>query len=117
VVPESIGQTTGISGAILATIANKDPLHELLLLLLLNRLLLLNQIFHPVGLELSILALNSPLSNVTRCRRSDLEATARMRNLLLALLHVAVIAAGLCGPGGVRTVIAEHLLLKHQLIV
>ena len=40
-----------------------------------------------------------------------------MKNLLLTLLHLAVMTATLCGPGGVRAVIAEHLLLKQQLIV
>ena len=40
-----------------------------------------------------------------------------MRDLLLTLLHLAVMTATLCGPGGVRAVIAEHLLLKQQLIV
>src|SRR5215831_7888058 len=40
-----------------------------------------------------------------------------MRNLLLALLHLAVVAARLRGPGGVRAVVAENLLLKQQLIV
>ena len=33
------------------------------------------------------------------------------------LLHLAVTAAKLCRPGGVRAVIAENLLLKQQLIV
>jgi putative transposase len=40
-----------------------------------------------------------------------------MKDLLFALLHLAVMTAKLCGPGGVRTVIAENLLLKQQLIV
>ena len=40
-----------------------------------------------------------------------------MRNALLTLLHLAVTTAKLCGPGHVRAVIAENLLLKHQLIV
>ena len=40
-----------------------------------------------------------------------------MKDLLLTLLHLAVMAAKLCGPGGVRAVIAENLLLKQQLIV
>jgi hypothetical protein len=40
-----------------------------------------------------------------------------MRDILLILLHVAVMAAKLRGPGGVRAVIAENLLLKQQLIV
>jgi hypothetical protein len=44
-------------------------------------------------------------------------ADARMRDLLLTLLHLAVMAAKLCGPGGVGAVIAENLLLKQQLIV
>ena len=44
-------------------------------------------------------------------------AVSRMKNLLLALLHLAVMTAKLCGPGGVRAVIAENLVLKQQLIV
>jgi putative transposase len=40
-----------------------------------------------------------------------------MKGLLLALLHLAVMTAKLCGPGGVRAVIAENLLRKQQLIV
>ena len=35
-----------------------------------------------------------------------------MKDLLLPLLHLAVTAAKLCRPGGVRAVIAENLLLK-----
>jgi putative transposase len=40
-----------------------------------------------------------------------------MKDLLLTLLHLAVLIAKLCGPGGVRAVIAENLLLKQQLLV
>ena len=40
-----------------------------------------------------------------------------MKNLLITLLHFAVVTAMLCGPGGVRVVIAENLVLKQQLIV
>jgi len=40
-----------------------------------------------------------------------------MKNVLLTLLQLAVIAAKLCGPGGARAVIAENLLLTPQLIV
>ena len=40
-----------------------------------------------------------------------------MKEILLALLHLAVTVAKLCRPGGVRAVIAENLLLKQQLIV
>ena len=39
-----------------------------------------------------------------------------MKDLLLTLLHLTVMTARLCGPGGVRAVIAENLLLKPQLI-
>ena len=69
-----------------------------------------------VGLELPIIGLNRGLSNVARRQTLDY-ADARMRNILLTLLHLAVMAAKLCGPGGVRAVIAENLLLKQQLIV
>jgi hypothetical protein len=44
-------------------------------------------------------------------------AVSRMKDLLLALLHLVVMTAKLCGPGGARAVIAENLLLKQQLIV
>src|SRR5262249_710840 len=44
-------------------------------------------------------------------------ADARMKDVLLAVLHLAVMTARLCGPGGVRAVIAENLLLKQQLMV
>jgi len=40
-----------------------------------------------------------------------------MKDFLLTLLHLAVVVAKLCGPGGVRAVIAENLLLKQQLVV
>src|SRR6516162_7362546 len=40
-----------------------------------------------------------------------------MKDLLLTLLHLAVVTAKLCGPGGVRAVITENLVLKQQLVV
>jgi len=40
-----------------------------------------------------------------------------MTAVLVTLLHLVVTAAKLCGPGGVRAVIAENLLLRQQLIV
>jgi hypothetical protein len=40
-----------------------------------------------------------------------------MKDVLFALLHLTVVAAKLCGPGGVRVVMAENLLLTQQLIV
>ena len=36
-----------------------------------------------------------------------------MKNLLLTLVHVAVVTAKLCGSGGVRAVIAENLVLTR----
>src|SRR5437660_8835157 len=69
-----------------------------------------------VGLELPILALNRASGN--RCTAPDAYyADGHTRNVLLTLLHLAVVTAKLCGPGGVRAVIAENLLLKQQLIV
>jgi len=44
-------------------------------------------------------------------------ADVRMKDFLLTLLHLAVMTAKLCGPGGVRAVIAENLVLKQQLLV
>jgi hypothetical protein len=40
-----------------------------------------------------------------------------MTAFLLTVLDLAVTMASMCRPGGVRTVIAENLLLKHQLLV
>ena len=40
-----------------------------------------------------------------------------MKDIVLIFVHLAVTAAKLLGPGGVRTVVAENLLLKQQLIV
>jgi hypothetical protein len=44
-------------------------------------------------------------------------ADSRMKDFLLILVHLAVVAAKLCGHGGVRSVMAENLVLKQQLIV
>ena len=41
----------------------------------------------------------------------------RMRTALLLIVHLLAVAARLLKPGGVRSVIAENLLLKQQLIV
>ena len=40
-----------------------------------------------------------------------------LKDVLLTIFHGAVVVAKLLGPGGVRAVVAENLLLKHQLIV
>src|ERR1035441_8834820 len=40
-----------------------------------------------------------------------------MRNLTLLFIHFIAVLARLLGPGGVRSVVAESLLLKHQLLI
>ncbi len=40
-----------------------------------------------------------------------------MRDLLLLVVHLLVTLTGLARPGGARSVAAESLLLKHQLII
>ena len=40
-----------------------------------------------------------------------------MRELVVLLLHLLVTAARLAGPGGASSVIAESVLVKHQLLI
>ena len=40
-----------------------------------------------------------------------------MGDLLALLAHLMTIVATLLGPGGVKAVVAESLLLKHQLLI
>ena len=40
-----------------------------------------------------------------------------MRDLAVLLLHVLATIARLAGPGGVRAVVAESVLVKHQLLI
>jgi transposase InsO family protein len=40
-----------------------------------------------------------------------------MKNLLLLLAHLLVILAKLLGPGGVRAIVADSLLMKQQLLI
>ncbi len=40
-----------------------------------------------------------------------------MCNLVVLFIHFIAILARLLGPGGVRSVVAESLLLKHQLLI
>ena len=40
-----------------------------------------------------------------------------MRALLILLVHLITTTARLMGPGGARSVIAESLLVKHQLLI
>jgi hypothetical protein len=40
-----------------------------------------------------------------------------MRDLLILFVHLVATIAKLMGPGGARAVVAESLLVKHQLII
>src|SRR5713226_8531304 len=40
-----------------------------------------------------------------------------MRNLVVLFIHLIATLARLLGPGGVRSLVAESLLLKHQLVI
>ncbi len=40
-----------------------------------------------------------------------------MRDLAILFIHLLVTIARLFGPGGVWSVVAESLLLKHQLLI
>src|ERR1019366_6136205 len=40
-----------------------------------------------------------------------------MRDLLVLLAHGLAVLGTLLGPGGVKAVVAENLLLKHQLLI
>ena len=40
-----------------------------------------------------------------------------MRDLAVLLVHVLATVARLAGPGGVRAVVAESVLVRHQLLI
>jgi len=40
-----------------------------------------------------------------------------MRYLVVLFIHFVATLVGLLGPGGVRAIVAESLLLKHQLLL
>ena len=40
-----------------------------------------------------------------------------MRDLVVLLIHFIATLARLLGPGGARSLVAESLLLKHQLLI
>ena len=40
-----------------------------------------------------------------------------MRDLAVLLLHLLATVARLAGPGGARSVVAESVLVKHQLLI
>ena len=39
-----------------------------------------------------------------------------MRDLVILLVHVIVTLFRICGPAGIRSVVAESVLVKHQLL-
>ena len=40
-----------------------------------------------------------------------------MRNLAVLFIHFIVVLVRLLGPGGVRSLVAESLLLRHQILI
>ena len=40
-----------------------------------------------------------------------------MRDVIILLVHVITIVFRLAGPGGLRSVVAESVLMKHQLLI
>ena len=40
-----------------------------------------------------------------------------MRDLVILFVHVIAISARLLGPGGIRSVVAESVLLRQQLLI
>jgi hypothetical protein len=40
-----------------------------------------------------------------------------MRDLIILFVHVIVTLSRLLGPGGTRSVVAESVLIKHQLLI
>lgn len=40
-----------------------------------------------------------------------------MRDLIILFIHLLTTVAKLMGPGGARAIVAESLLVKHQLII
>ena len=40
-----------------------------------------------------------------------------MRDLAILFIHLVVTVARLFGPGGARSIVAESLLVKHQLLI
>ena len=40
-----------------------------------------------------------------------------MREMLILFVHLIVTVARLAGPGGIRSVVAESVLVRHQLLI
>ena len=51
------------------------------------------------------------------CRRKIRYDILEMRDLVILFIHLLVTIARLFGPGGVRSIVADSLLTKHQLVV
>src|ERR1700741_3860823 len=51
------------------------------------------------------------------CRIGRQDSFQLMRDLLLLAIHLLVTLTKFLGPGGARQVVAESLLLKHQLLI
>jgi hypothetical protein len=47
----------------------------------------------------------------------DLDTNGRVRDLAVLFLHLLATFARLAGPGGARSVVAESVVLKHQLLI
>src|SRR5512132_1886082 len=48
---------------------------------------------------------------------SGIDTIAAMRDFLILFVHLIVTVARLARPGGLRSVVAESALLRHQLLV
>jgi hypothetical protein len=42
---------------------------------------------------------------------------AQMRDLVILFIHLVTTVSRLARPGGVRSIVAESLLIKHQLLI
>ncbi len=48
---------------------------------------------------------------------AQVDRIAAMRDFLILFVHVIVTVARLAGPGGLRSVVAESVLVRHQLLI
>ena len=63
----------------------------------------------PVHGELAELAQNVAMLRV--------DTIAAMRDFLILFVHLIVTVARLAGPGGLRSVVSESVLVRHQLLI
>ena len=56
------------------------------------------------------------ISKSCQMRRVSYDNTV-MRDLAILFIHLVVTVARLFGPGGARSIVAESLLVKHQLLI